>query len=302
MNNLIILEGCDRTGKTTFAEKLMKEGYEYVHFSAPSTDEDTYKTYMTFLNNIDVDKKYVIDRFHVGEVVYGPIYREKAGLTDDQFRNINLRIAKFDHQLILFDDDKNNIIQRFKACGENYTLEEDVDDILIGFRHYYDLLPLNKDTFTIGKKQIINTKFVKTDQIINSLEGCGFLDAKYIFIGENMNLNIGEDYIRQAFDFGKSSSYLFKLINDVGINLYDVYITNAFKLNNINDNLGDLQYEIDVIKPKYIIFMGQRSQLFNVKLNIYDAKVINIPHPSFLQRFPERITKFNSEIFKELLS
>ena len=156
MNNLIILEGCDRTGKTTFAEKLVNLGYQYFHFSSPKKDEDVYETYMTFLNSLDPLKKYVVDRFHLGELVYGPIYRGECNLSKKQVKNIESLINKFNHKLIHFTNTPEFIIKKFKEIGEAYTKPEHVELIVQNFKKCFnESNVLNKDEFIIGKKETI---------------------------------------------------------------------------------------------------------------------------------------------------
>ena len=50
---------------------------------------------MEFYNNLDPSKKYVIDRAHLGGMVYGPVYRNGPELTDEKFRNLNLNHCFF---------------------------------------------------------------------------------------------------------------------------------------------------------------------------------------------------------------
>lgn len=83
----IFIEGLDRTGKTTVCELYKKQGYEVVHFSAPSKKyseagyagnsyvDDIMELYLE-LDNKDV----VFDRSSYGELVWPKVYRRKAQL------------------------------------------------------------------------------------------------------------------------------------------------------------------------------------------------------------------------------
>ena len=81
----IILEGCDKTGKTTLAKMLCDRLYlPYKHFSAPPTDL-CKKSQIEFQRKIYADDisfmpqcSCVYDRFMLGEQVYAPIYRGYA--------------------------------------------------------------------------------------------------------------------------------------------------------------------------------------------------------------------------------
>lgn len=92
MTKLIIVEGTDRVGKDTLVNSLVTSSRNYVvrHFSSPSGSDNTERTRnqqrifrKEFLfqdqvrkdNNIKFD--FVIwNRSHIGEYVYGPMYRE----------------------------------------------------------------------------------------------------------------------------------------------------------------------------------------------------------------------------------
>ncbi|MCK9574609.1 MAG: hypothetical protein WC979_01750 [Candidatus Pacearchaeota archaeon] len=89
----IIVEGCDRTGKDTlieYIESLSKNNYEQHHFMTPlgntieekiefqqtdfSIEFERIKIYRTMFKN--ADDMFVWNRSHIGEYVYGNIYRK----------------------------------------------------------------------------------------------------------------------------------------------------------------------------------------------------------------------------------
>ena len=75
----IIIEGPDCSGKTTLAKQLSQElEFTYRHEGPPPLDmnlKDYYCGTLAMLN-----EPTVIDRFAIGERVYGPILRGKDGL------------------------------------------------------------------------------------------------------------------------------------------------------------------------------------------------------------------------------
>ena len=78
---VIILEGENKTGKTTLANFLKdKYGFKYVKCSQPK--RDPYVEYIEIIKKIARSTSdVVIDRFIYGEFVYGPLYRGKSALT-----------------------------------------------------------------------------------------------------------------------------------------------------------------------------------------------------------------------------
>src|ERR1700675_809922 len=94
---LAVIEGADKTGKTTLAKAIAKQlGYKYIHFSAPKgppADE-----YIDFL--LALKRPTVCDRFHLGELVYGPLLRGKAGLTPLQLATIE-RVMRLKQTIVI---------------------------------------------------------------------------------------------------------------------------------------------------------------------------------------------------------
>ena len=84
----IVLEGLDRTGKTTAAKQFEKLGYEIVHFSAPKKDYldplyvgPTYFEDVVGILNSYANKDVVFDRSWYGELVWPSIYSRPVSYT-----------------------------------------------------------------------------------------------------------------------------------------------------------------------------------------------------------------------------
>lgn len=103
----IILEGLDRTGKSTVAELYKRSGYEVVHFNAPD------KKYLnpdysgpSYLDEIvDLYMKYngkdvVFDRSVYGEFVWPFVYNRKSQLTKEDLE-------------VLQDFESQNMVERY---------------------------------------------------------------------------------------------------------------------------------------------------------------------------------------------
>jgi len=79
---IVILEGPNGAGKTTLANEILQlaPATRYIHASAP-----VRHPLVEYTSPIAHGKDYVLDRWHIGEMVYGTLYREKPGLTNAQF-------------------------------------------------------------------------------------------------------------------------------------------------------------------------------------------------------------------------
>jgi thymidylate kinase len=83
--SLIVLEGLDRTGKTTVAKFYESNGYKVVHLSAPpkGTTSDQYLEEMVNLISSAAHTDLVLDRSHYGELIWSSVYGRTPLLSED---------------------------------------------------------------------------------------------------------------------------------------------------------------------------------------------------------------------------
>lgn len=82
---LVLLEGLDRTGKSTVAAYFETLGFEKIHMSAPpkGTTPDQYMQEMVDLLQTAATRDIVLDRTHYGELVWPQIYGRKPLLDEE---------------------------------------------------------------------------------------------------------------------------------------------------------------------------------------------------------------------------
>lgn len=131
---LLLLEGIDKSGKSTLARKLVEEfGAEYVKFSQPK--RPPYDEYSEFLANAVPSKIYVLDRFMHGELVYGPIYRGKSGLDTVQLLSLEKTAASVHGSAVIYCRvPSSQVKKKFLEDGEEFTQVKDIGRII----HAYD--------------------------------------------------------------------------------------------------------------------------------------------------------------------
>lgn len=168
---LVILEGENKTGKTTLAKYIKDEhGFKYIKVSQPGPD-GPYKEYTNILKKIKAGSNVVIDRFHLGEEVYGPLYRGSSGLTSEQFQDIENTLNKMNAILIYCYDSEDNIAKRFKEENEEFADVKKITKTLDLYKNVLKKSRLIKYKHRMkGKMDLIKTK--KIDKIIK----------KYLFI------------------------------------------------------------------------------------------------------------------------
>jgi len=247
---VIIISGCDRTGKTTFCNQLKSKliNYEYIHFTAPKTEQEAYNKYLNFINQLNPNKLYIIDRFYESEKVYGPIYRNYNIQYNYDFDKLLRNKVKV--LFIYVRADLDIIKQRINDVGDELVSIKDVEQICYNFEQYMQniqlpFIILNNNSFTDLQKNI-NTCI----SIINNynLQGeyFGNIQAKKAIVYLNSIHNMHNYYFLNQQDI----QYKLKIKNDE-INLDNDYIvyydktvelvdyTKYFYTNNI-DNINIL--------------------------------------------------------------
>lgn len=124
---LIIIEGPDRTGKTTLAKHLIDVfSLQYIHCSKPETD-NPYNEYIELIDSIKLPT--VIDRVYFSEYVYGKLWRGKCGFTEKQFYDLDLKyMEKFDFVCVIHADAPVEVIkQRCLDVGEDLLKFDEIE-------------------------------------------------------------------------------------------------------------------------------------------------------------------------------
>lgn len=120
----IVLEGLDRTGKSTVADHYRKQGFEVIHLSAPNK-KYTSPGYVgpSYLDEmIDMLMKYdgknvVWDRSWYGESVWPAVYGRESQLTEDDIDAIkDFEERNAVHRILMID---TNPEAHWKRCVDN---------------------------------------------------------------------------------------------------------------------------------------------------------------------------------------
>lgn len=121
---LIILEGLDRSGKSSLAKSFEAEGYEIVHLSAPSKKYKepgytgpSYLDDMMDLLHQASNRDIVLDRSHYGELVWPSIYSRESMLTEEDIEVLREMENAVGVRRILMHDPA--IEANWKRCTDN---------------------------------------------------------------------------------------------------------------------------------------------------------------------------------------
>lgn len=123
---LVVIEGCDGTGKTRLASELshyMSDGAYTLHrgplMRNPLVEyiDDLVKRYNPLTRDI------ICDRWHIGELVYGPLYRGESQLTPTMFRFIELFLESRGAVKLWMDTPYEMVRRNLAASGEDFLQE-----------------------------------------------------------------------------------------------------------------------------------------------------------------------------------
>lgn len=116
---LVLLEGLDRTGKSTVASYFETLGFQIIHLSAPAKDmtSDAYMQEMSDLLSSAAIKDIVLDRTHYGELVWPQVYNRKPKLDEEQIEALREIEESVGVQRIWMTD--NSIEAHWKRCVDN---------------------------------------------------------------------------------------------------------------------------------------------------------------------------------------
>lgn len=128
---VFLLEGCDGAGKTTLAQQLdLLAGSSYVehlHFSQPKSD-DAWAEYgepivaaAARVSTIDEDGWLIIDRAHISEMIYGPIFRGRVIGKRWQWRKLEQLLDNLDTTRLYVAPGKKTIADRLFARGDDFV-------------------------------------------------------------------------------------------------------------------------------------------------------------------------------------
>lgn len=296
----ILIEGADGVGKSTLCEALLKAmpGYKYVHFGIPDSHPIDY----WFKEGLgEIKGGMVIDRLHLSEEAYGPVFREGSKLTEHQFwllegwlwaRNTILVICstswdnmKANQAKIKHDYHKevqqHKIVDNFQQllfktslplCIYDYTVHNNVlPEVQKAFS------PLTNETVGRTLVDLLSNrdKFVDFED-----EGIGCVCPTVWLVGDQPNPNYDApvtNLFQPAFQ-STSGEYLRKALNHV-------YGWDSMHISNARDVEGEV-YDLDgkwrQLGQPQVVALGNNAAKALDKAMVPYCKV---PHPQWWRRF-----------------
>lgn len=272
---IIILEGPDGSGKTTLARRLQEDfDLEYHHEGPPPDDENTLHYYGRVLDSY-YGRRVVIDRFALGETVYGPILRSTNGLGPHGWP-VFQRLAQGmgARQIICLPPPR--------LCHENWVNSKKTElfsDDSVFWRVYSEY------AFRATRKRLLFHVYDYTEESYEELVHgwnerpvlprgvIGSLLARYLIVGERANGSLDLPF----FSTSGSSAYLSRALCLADFSEHELMWMNA---RDASDNVNALPLRsADGCKLKVIALGKKAAEACRGREHV------ELPHPQYWKRF-----------------
>jgi hypothetical protein len=116
---LIILEGLDRTGKSSVARFFENKGFELIHMNAPQKgiSNSAYLDEIVQLLMSTSGRDVVLDRSHYGELIWPAVYGRESKLTEEDFDMLREIEEGLDTTRVLMHDPNSDA--HWQRCIDN---------------------------------------------------------------------------------------------------------------------------------------------------------------------------------------
>ena len=135
----VIVEGVDCSGKTTFCKWLIGElidrkvNVEFVHHGPlRSTVRQEYREALIGFSYYPT--VIVGDRWHLGEAIYGPLYRGVSQMSDEDLEDIESCLTSLGAKRILMDPPADEVLRRMENRGEDFLKKDDLRRAMQAYR------------------------------------------------------------------------------------------------------------------------------------------------------------------------
>jgi hypothetical protein len=284
---LIIVEGCDRTGKTTLVEELAVElGAETHHFKAPKSHP--LEEYVGLLQDRAInDVPLVLDRGHIGESVWPHIFNRPSNYDDAARRYVELFMLSRGAVLVYCRRDYGEVVAACSADDEE--VDGRVAEAVARFDDAVFATVLPTVTFDFKRMPEAKDRAVALARARSQrgtyLEAVtprwvGAFDPKILLVGEQVGpaaLRSGEWRLPFVPFPGTSGHFM---LNDLDERTWrEIALVNAFDPHGQPEPLPRLWRKLGY--PS-VVGLGRRAQEELSRQSVPHGKA---PHPQYVRRF-----------------
>jgi len=170
---IIIIEGTDKTGKTTFINTFAKQHKCIIiknqHKPNGINDKQLKESYIAllyFINKYHNKFDIILDRFYPSQLVYS-ILRGHDSFDDSWYNNFEQKLRKFGHLYVYCTVDKETLLERHKIEQDEYLKTNNIDLIQKRYDKFYNQTNLNKVQLNITPDKSFFQSLVKLEVLTN---------------------------------------------------------------------------------------------------------------------------------------
>lgn len=287
----VILEGVDGSGKSTLAAEVKSQieqqalGQVELRHCGP-LKRDPLDEYA-----LDVEdyrpggpEHVVADRWHLGERIYGPLYRGKSQVDTAKWRWLELFLMSRGAVTFVLDPDLDLLQRRLSERGEDFLKAWDVLRVVETYRELTHVTPtlgslisVSGDLGSFTAQEIVDTATMADSQTWLLQRFPSYIGGPFpgvLLLGDKRNLNSGVVRTRSAFlpVNGNSGTFLLESLPD--------HLWSAVGLaNSAEENVRELHHSL---RQPDVVTLGRRAHEIAVKNDVPHAA---LPHPQYVRRF-----------------
>lgn len=291
----VAIEGHDKSGKSTLAKALCQEMQaKYIHYGPPEKGSKVKDQYLRPFRN--QNQPMVIDRWGLGELIYGPMLRGRSSLSQFELK-VLLRIFNTINSVFVMSVLPLDLLEKRFDTDELVTKEQTIKareqfSQWVNFmdHHCSNLLVHSavtpEDTNKTVKRVLSRLDETRKNHIYLG-PTYGNINGQYLIVGEAVNEK--RTWLHYPFTHGKASEFLAQSLEAGDILERDCYFMNADCL--WFDSIADK------FKDKTIITLGQVATRRCLEGGF---ACTDLPHPQYWLRFQyKELIKYH-DFFKQI--
>lgn len=292
---LIILEGSDCAGKTSLARQLsdaaFNQGINTILMSAGPPEPglsalDEYELLLRPVREHAIDPRHLIilDRWHLGELVYGPLLRGESRLSAAQFEHVERFLDAMGAVRVIVHPLNEDVLRtRFTARGDDLLSEEQVVTVWRWYLNAAQTYRWRQVHSPVPHKTVLdllmwaNVDCLRAQRLADFPAYVGSCYPNVLVVGDEPNgWLIGTDPNPALMPYHRNSAHYL-----ISAMLESVTTKLEYGLANANDGT-DIEALWQALDRPRVVALGKRCQR---TLDVSEVPYQALPHPQWVKRF-----------------
>jgi len=291
-----MLEGPDLAGKTTLAKELKKmlRGSEIIH-RGPPVSPDPFVEYLRPLEEMYYAGEWpILDRWHWGESIYGPVLRGESILDQVQHQYIEMACMRYGVSRILLCPPFTTLMERFDQRGDDLVKREQMIKIADAYQHV-----AIDPRFSVHRFEERSTPWTRRELSFTVAQAVGYRGRanllydwpsyvgptrpEVLFIGEKPAETHRGNFKTAFVPYrGTSGHHLLRCLDFVDFRSLCADRWKSFGLVNAYDGCEDFTTLWRFLGEPIVVALGRAA---HEAIHRFDVPHGRAPHPQFARRF-----------------